>query len=258
MAFQFWRFLLSTQKQTTLNARVFAALFHIFACLFLDILEISNGVESDIYCLKSIKDSLEDPRGILNASWDFSYSVSKFKRIENINLSDMGIRGRFPRGIKNCTTLTGLDLSNNELSGPLPSDIDLLVPFLTSLDLSGNKFSGQIPMSLSNCTYLNVLKLDHNHLTGEIPPELGHLPRLKQFSVSNNMLSGVVPYLGPNASITADDFDNNMKLCGAPLEPCPAPKQRRKFDSSFKGYAVFVVSVITFFYVPVPLCGLHE
>ena len=107
---------LSTHKQMTLNARVFTAIFHIFACLFLDILEISNGVESDIYCLKSIKDSLEDPRGILNASWDFSYSVCKFGRVENINLSDMGLRGQFPLGIENCTSLTGIDLSNNELS----------------------------------------------------------------------------------------------------------------------------------------------
>ena len=250
----------------TLNARVFAALFHIFACLFLDILEISNGAPTDIYCLKSIKGSLEDPYGYLNTSWDFNNNtegfICKFTGVEcwhpdenkvlNIRLSDMGLSGQFPRGIQNCTSLTGLDLSSNKLSGPLPFDIQRLVGFLTTLDLSSNNFSGEIPMSLSNCTYLNVLKLDNNHLTGEIPPELGHLVRMKQFSVANNMLSGVVPYFGPNTSIAANSFDGNMKLCGAPLEPCPAPKQRRKFDYSFKGgflvgYAVSAVSVITIF-----------
>ena len=118
----------------------------------------------------------------------------------------MGLSDQFPRGIRNCTSLTGLDLSSNKLSGPLPFDIEWLVPFVTSLDLSSNKFSGKIPMSLSNCTSLNILKLDHNHLTSEIPPELGHLVRMKQFSVANNMLSGVVPYCGPNVSITADSF----------------------------------------------------
>ncbi|KAM4113609.1 hypothetical protein ACJW30_04G008800 [Castanea mollissima] len=249
----------------TLNARVFAALFHIFACLFLDILEISNGVQSDIYCLKSIKHSLEDPYGYLNTSWNFNNNtegfICKFTGVEcwhpdenkvlNLRLSDMGLRGQFPRGIKNCTSLTGLDLSNNELSGPLPFDIAELVPCVTTLNLSSNNFSGEIPKSLSNCTYLNVLKLDHNHLTGEIPLELGHLVRMKQFSVSNNMLSGVVPDFG-NCSCTADSFANNTKLCGAPLEPCPTPKQRWKFDFSFKGgfqvgYAVSAVSVITIF-----------
>ncbi|KAM3702199.1 hypothetical protein ACJW31_04G007500 [Castanea mollissima] len=250
----------------TLNARVFAALFHIFACLFLDILEISNGEQSDIDCLKSIKHSLEDPYGYLNRSWNFNNNtegfICKFIGIEcwhpdensvlNIRLSDMGLRGQFPRGIENCKRLTGLDLSSNELSGPLPLNISFSVSFLTSLDLSSNKFSGGIPLSLCNCTYLNVLILDHNHLIGAIPGQLALLVRLKQFSVSNNMLSGPVPYFGPNTSITADSFANNTKLCGVPLEPCPTPKQRRKSDFSFKGgfqvgYAVSAVSVITIF-----------
>ena len=73
----------------------------------------------------------------------------------------MGFRGEFPRGIKNCTSLTGLDLSSNELSGPLPFDIAEIVPFITGLNLSGNNFSGEIPKSIVNCTYLNVLTLEH-------------------------------------------------------------------------------------------------
>ncbi|XP_075662561.1 probably inactive leucine-rich repeat receptor-like protein kinase At5g48380 [Castanea sativa] len=250
----------------TLNARVFAALFYVFACLFLDILEISNGLRSDIDCLKSIKHSLEDPYGYLNTSWNFINNtegfICKFTGVEcwhpdenkvlNLRLSDMGFSGQFPRGIKNCTSLTGLDLSNNKLSGPLPFDISHLAGFLTSLDLSSNNFSGEIPVNLSNCSYLNVLKLDHNHLTGGIPAELSLLPRLKQFDFSNNMLSGPIPYLGPYSRITADSFVNNTKLCGVPLEPCPTPKQRRKSDFSFKGgfqvgYAVSAVSVITIF-----------
>ncbi|KAM4113583.1 hypothetical protein ACJW30_04G006700 [Castanea mollissima] len=249
----------------TLNARVFAALFHIFACLFLDILEISNGVQSDIDCLKSIKHSLEDPYGYLNTSWNFNNNtegfICKFTGVEcwhpdenkviNLRLSDMGLRGGFPRGIKTCTSLTGLDLSNNKLSGPLPFDISRLAGFLTTLDLSSNNLSGEIPVLLSNCTYLNVLKLDHNRLTGQIPPELALLPRLKQFSVANNMLSGPIPDFDPY-SCPADSFANNAALCGAPLEPCPTPKQRRKSDFSFKGgfqvgYAVSAVSVITIF-----------
>jgi hypothetical protein len=190
-----------------LNSRVFIALFHIFIWSFLDTLQISNGTSTDIYCLKSIKDSLEDPYNYLNSSWDFNNKTEGFickftgvecwhpdeNRVLNIRLSDMGLRGQFPRGIENCSSLTGLDLSSNKLSGPLPSDISILLIFITSLDLSSNNFSGEIPESIANCTYLNVLKLDNNHLTGEIPVEIGLLRRLKTFSVSNNQLTGLVP-----------------------------------------------------------------
>ncbi|XP_050258432.1 probably inactive leucine-rich repeat receptor-like protein kinase At5g48380 [Quercus robur] len=247
-----------------LNSRVL--LSALFCIIFVwSFLEISNGVQSDIECLKSIKHSLEDPYGYLNSSWDFNNNtegfICKFTGVEcwqpdenkvlNIRLSDMGLSGQFPRGIRNCTSLTGIDLYNNELFGPLPFDIAEIVPYIISLDLSSNQFSGEIPVSLANCTYLNVLKLDHNHLTGQIPQELSLLARLKQFSVSNNMLTGPVPYFG-SSGIQADSYANNKGLCGGPLKPCTTPKRGLKFDFSFKGgfvvgYVVSTVSVITIF-----------
>lgn len=198
-----------------------------------------HGVESDIRCLKSIKDSLEDPFNYLNSSWNFNNKtegfICKFTGIEcwhpdenkvlNIHLSDMGLKGPFPRGILNCTSLTGLDLSNNKLYGSIPSDISKLIGYVTTLDLSSNNFSGSIPPLLSNCTYLNILKLDHNRLTGQIPPELALLTRLKQFSAGNNLLTGPVPNFG-NKGITAESYANNPGLCGGPLEACHASPKK--------------------------------
>ena len=87
----------------------------------------------------------------------------------------MGLKGHFPREIENYTSITGLDFSGNELSCTIPSDISMLLMFVTSLDLSSNNFSGEIPKSIVNCVYLNVLRLDNNQLKGFIPPEINQL-----------------------------------------------------------------------------------
>ncbi|KAK9904411.1 hypothetical protein M0R45_000777 [Rubus argutus] len=199
------------------------------------------GVESDISCLKSIKASLEDPLDMLSSSWDFNNNTEGFicnflgiecwhpheSKVLNIKLADLGLKGKFPRGVQNCTTLTGLDLSSNNLSGSVPDDVDKLIHFITSLDLSSNNFSGEIPKNISNCTFLNVLKLDNNKFSGQIPPQLGQLSRIKTFSLTNNQLSGPIPVFTSNDTIGPDSFANNTGLCGPPyLESCKASPRK--------------------------------
>lgn len=130
----------------------------------------------------------------------------------------MGFKGEFLRGVVNCTSVTGVDLSGNELNGIIPSDISILLPFLTALDLSSNNLSGTIPANLGNCSYLNVLKLDNNQLSGQIPPEIALLGRIKTFTVTNNHLRGPVPQF--KADIPADSYSGNPGLCGKPLPDC--------------------------------------
>ncbi|XP_044466972.1 probably inactive leucine-rich repeat receptor-like protein kinase At5g48380 [Mangifera indica] len=198
---------------------------------------LSYATEQDIACLKSIKASLEDPYNYLSASWNFNNNtegyICKFAGVEcwnseenrvlNLRLSDMGLKGEFPRGISNCSSMTGLDLSSNNLSGSLPENISHLARFLTSLDLSSNNFSGNIPANLANCSYLNTLKLDHNQFTGQIPAQLGQLDRLKTFSVANNQLSGEIPHFS-GYSVKPEDFAGNLGLCGYPLKSCQKAK----------------------------------
>ncbi|KAK4369236.1 hypothetical protein RND71_013028 [Anisodus tanguticus] len=198
------------------------------------------ALQSDIDCLKSIKISLEDTLNILASSWNFNNQtegyICKFTGVDcwhpdenkvlGIRLPDMGLKGEFPRGIQNCSSLTTLDLSNNKLNGSIPFNISKVIGFVVNLDLSSNNLSGEIPVNLANCSYLNFLKLDNNRLTGHIPPEIGLLDRLKTFSVANNQLTGQVPNFRNATMFPAESYDNNQGLCGTPLPVCRGPAKK--------------------------------
>ncbi|WMV36079.1 hypothetical protein MTR67_029464 [Solanum verrucosum] len=194
---------------------------------------VCSAVQSDIDCLKSIKDSFEDPLKFLNTTWQFDNQTEGFickfagiqcwhpdeTRVLSISLPDMGLKGKFPRGLENCTSITSLDLSSNNLHGSIPTNISKIIRFVVTLDLSSNNLSGDIPVNLANCSFLNSLRLDHNQFTGQIPPEIALLGRLKNFNVANNQLFGPVPRF-INSTFPAESYANNAGLCGPPLPLC--------------------------------------
>ncbi|KAJ6772496.1 RECEPTOR-LIKE PROTEIN 55 [Salix koriyanagi] len=229
----------------TLSEKNPMAVAHILIWMVLVLLSsrisVSNATATDIACLKSIKASLVDPNNYLNTTWDFNNNTEGFicrflgvecwhpdeNRVLNIRLSDLGLKGQFPLGIKQCTSLTGLDLSHNKLYGPFPANISKFIPYVTSLDLSFNNFSGEIPSNLANCSFLNDLRLDNNRLTGKIPLEFGLLERIKVFTVTNNLLTGPVPTFN-HYNIPAASYANNLDLCGKPLSECPGVAEKSK------------------------------
>ncbi|XP_044353741.1 probably inactive leucine-rich repeat receptor-like protein kinase At5g48380 [Triticum aestivum] len=142
------------------------------------------GSEHDIPCLKSVQQSVIDTDGVLESTWNFGSETDGFicqftgvecrhpdeNRVLSLRLDNLGLEGPFPQGPQYCSSMTGLDLSNNSFLGPVPTDISWKLQQLTSLDLSYNSFSGSIPQSMSNMIYLNLLNLQHNQLSGQIPP----------------------------------------------------------------------------------------
>jgi len=170
-------------------------------------------------------------------------------KVLSLHLGSMGLKGGFPDGLENCSSMTSLDLSSNSLSGPIPADISKRLQYITSLDLSYNSFSGEIPEALANCTYLNAVNLQHNKLTGTLPGQLAALGRLTQFNVADNQLSGQIP-----SSLSKFPPSNfaNQDLCGRPLSnDCTATSSGRTgvIVGSAVGGAVItliIVAVILF------------
>jgi hypothetical protein len=80
--------------------------------------------------------------------------------------------GTIPSVLSELTTLNGLYLSNNQLSGTIPPQLGNPKLPLTDMYLHGNELTGTIPATLADLRTLQILFIDENKLTGVIPPEL--------------------------------------------------------------------------------------
>nr|GEU38465.1 putative leucine-rich repeat protein, plant-type [Tanacetum cinerariifolium] len=115
--------------------------------------------------------------------------------------------------------VTTLDLSENQFSGSIPSEL-VELPGLRYLNLSQNNLTGSIPNTFREMRQLESLDLSLNHLDGKIPSSLSSLSGLSFLNVSYNNLSGRIPTAGPQLqTLTGSSFAGNA-LCGAPLAAC--------------------------------------
>lgn len=169
-------------------------------------------------------------------------NLAEFRALENLHIGLIlpNIDGPIPDGIKSLANLRTLMIRGTKLGGQVPPALGQ-IPNLRFLDLSNNRFTSGVD-SLAGAAKLWILRLDHNHFsfnmsaavlpTGLININLSHnqiywtisqqvndLKNLLGFSVSNNLLFGPIP--SGLSKMPASAFDNNICLCGPPLEKCP-------------------------------------
>ncbi|XP_050284105.1 receptor-like protein 15 isoform X3 [Quercus robur] len=89
--------------------------------------------------------------------------------------------------------MLSIDISDNYLHGPIPTNLGLIFPNLESLKMSRNKFEGNIPSSFGNLVFLQGLDLSDNHFSGTIPMHsIMGCYNLELLILSNNSFSGQI------------------------------------------------------------------
>ena len=89
---------------------------------------------------------------------------------------------------------------------------------LQRLDFTQNQLTGPIPSELGNLADLTGLFLHINQLTGEVPTQLGSLANLQRLSLSGNELTGCIP-TGLQGVKIVDAVFLDLPICGQPDRP---------------------------------------
>ncbi|XP_075512039.1 probably inactive leucine-rich repeat receptor-like protein kinase At3g28040 [Primulina tabacum] len=119
-------------------------------------------------------------------------SMGDYSSLRVISLRRNGFNGSIPKGLFDMN-LDEMDLSRNDLTGPIPSASSQIFESLQILDLSDNSLTGEIPAEIGLSAKLGYLNLSWNHLESRMPPELGYFQNLTVLDLRNNGLIGVIP-----------------------------------------------------------------
>ncbi|KAI8001688.1 LRR receptor-like serine/threonine-protein kinase GHR1 [Camellia lanceoleosa] len=163
------------------------------------------GAGANIWELESVGFELQSTVREL-PGFNFVYDLQVLK------LSNNRFSGFVPNGLLkgDSLVLTELDLSGNNLSGPismitsttlnilnlssngLSGDLPLLTGSCAVVDLSRNQFGGNLSR-LVKWANVEILDLSQNNLTGSIPEVTSQFLRLNYLNLSHNFLSSSLP-----------------------------------------------------------------
>ncbi|XP_022762212.1 leucine-rich repeat receptor-like serine/threonine-protein kinase BAM1 [Durio zibethinus] len=117
--------------------------------------------------------------------------VADLPYLETLGLWMNNFTGMIPENLGRNGRLQGLDLSSNKLTGTIPRDL-CASNQLRTLVLMKNFLFGTIPEDLGRCYSLTRVRLGQNYLNGSIPNSFIYLPELYLAELQNNYLSGTL------------------------------------------------------------------
>ncbi|KAK5794299.1 probable LRR receptor-like serine/threonine-protein kinase At3g47570 [Gossypium arboreum] len=108
--------------------------------------------------------------------------------LREFSLAGNNFYNQIPREIDRLRRLEILVLTNNSISGEIPSCFKLI-----EVEIEGNQLTGEIPTFLGLLSNLKYLSFAYNSLRGSIPPSLGNLSSLETLALKRNSFSGITP-----------------------------------------------------------------
>ncbi|CAI0389502.1 unnamed protein product, partial [Linum tenue] len=154
-------------------------------------------------------------------------NLSKLQSLKTLRLDHNQFQGSIPIGLSRSPALNFLDVSNNDLSGTIPSWLIDKMYRLRYILLNNNSFQGEMPIGMCKLEHLRLIdlstatpaiepmeittkafpysyqgrnlllmsgiNLSGNNFTGEIPEEFGNLTSIKLLNLSHNALTGSIP-----------------------------------------------------------------
>ncbi|KAL9448478.1 hypothetical protein AB3S75_015877 [Citrus x aurantiifolia] len=125
--------------------------------------------------------------------------LADLPNLETLGLWQNNFTGVIPENLGQNGKLQVLDLSSNKLTGTIPTDL-CSSNQLRILILLKNFLFGPIPQRLGACYSLTRVRLGQNYLNGSIPDGFIYLPGLNLAELQSNYLSGSLPENGNSSS----------------------------------------------------------
>ncbi|CAL9083318.1 unnamed protein product [Musa textilis] len=179
----------------------------------------SLPLSTDRYGKEAVYAFLADGNNLVGPLGDVIFNKCNEVKAFIVNLSNNWISGQIPTEVGAvCLPLVVFDVSRNNISGVIPQGFGFLEGII-GLDFSRNHLEGEIPARFENLKHLQYLSLGKNNLRGNIPAGFGQLHHLRYFDLSSNYLSGEIPTdLVGLKNLTILLLDNNNLSGTIPLD----------------------------------------
>ncbi|KAK8583539.1 hypothetical protein V6N12_067806 [Hibiscus sabdariffa] len=140
--------------------------------------------------------------------------IISLPNLQNLLLQENKLSGYIPDSFSSVQSLIELQLGANTLEGHIPCSLSNLHHFSSVLNLSNNDLSGPIPACLGKLDKLQILDLSSNSFSGEIPTDMNNMISLYFVNVSFNHLKGKLPSVWMRIIASyPGSFVGNPELC---------------------------------------------
>ncbi|XP_038971195.1 receptor kinase-like protein Xa21 [Phoenix dactylifera] len=177
--------------------------------------------------------------------WSFLAALTNCSKLRALHISNNNLSGVLPSSISKLSTdIMILVFSHNQISGSLPSNMGNLKN-LIALAMDSNLLRGNIPASLGNINALHKLDMSDNNFSDQIPPSLGNISQLNWLSLKGNILSGSIPtHLGNCKNLQYLELSYNQLTGPIPMEILSLSSLSQLLDVSHNALQGFLPSEI--------------